>query len=200
MLVKSESIIEIAKALNEASKNFGTLSKDADNPFFKSKYADLGSLIKVVKNALDAVGITILQPLLTDETNTTYLQTMLLHVSGEFISSVIPIELNGKEQVVGSRLTYFRRYQLQAMLSIPAVDDDGESAMDRNGDKRPKEPEKNKADAINNMLSAFAKLNFTKADLEKKLEKSVNDMTDEDFERATKIYDYLMGKMKGAAT
>lgn len=129
---QSDSIKEISAALIEASEEFGGgVVKGSDNPFFKSKYADLGSIIALVKAPLEKQGIIILQPIRTDDNGNTFLETRLLHGSGEFISSFMPLDISGKEQVVGSRITYFRRYQLQSMLSIPAIDDDGEIAMQR---------------------------------------------------------------------
>ena len=127
----SESIKEISAALVEASEEIGGVVKGANNPFFKSKYADLASIIELVKGPLEKQGIIILQPIRTDEQGNAFLETRLLHGSGEFISSFMPLDVSGKEQVLGSRITYFRRYQLQAMLSIPAIDDDAEMAMQR---------------------------------------------------------------------
>jgi len=127
----SESIKEIAAALVEASAEIGGVVKGANNPFFKSKYADLASIIELVKAPLEKQGIVILQPIRTDENGNAFLETKLLHGSGEFISSFMPLDVSGKEQTLGSRITYFRRYQLQSMLSIPAIDDDGEMAMQR---------------------------------------------------------------------
>lgn len=127
----SESIGKISAALVAASKNIGGVVKGADNPFFKSKYADLASIIELVKGPLEAEGIIVLQPIRTDEQGNCFLETKLLHSSGEFISSFMPLDVTGKEQALGSRISYFRRYQLQAILSIPAVDDDAETAMQR---------------------------------------------------------------------
>lgn len=201
MLVKSESIAIIAKALNEASKLFTDAGKSTDNTYFGSKYADLGAIIKAVKPGLDGAGITILQPIVMNEAGKTYLQTMLLHTSGEYIASVIPLDLSGKEQVLGSRISYFRRYQLQALLSVPAVDDDGEAAMQRQPanqtqkDGNQSKNEENKAEKeINKMLGAFAKINYSREALEKKIGKKVYDFVEEDFERAANILNFLKDK------
>lgn len=202
MLIKSECIAALAKALNEASKEFGEAVKGADNPYFSSKYADLNSIIKAVKPGLDKSGIVVLQPLITGEGGKTYLQTMLLHTSGEYIASVIPLDLSGKEQAVGSRLSYFRRYQLQALLSVPAVDDDGEGAMNRPGNeqgKGAKNPPAKPADnrkKVERLLQDFAALQITRDVLETKLGKSVYDMNDDDFARASTYYDAVVAKVK----
>jgi hypothetical protein len=131
MLSQSESISKIAGALVEASKDIGGAIKGSDNPFFKSKYADLASIIALVKRPLESQGIIILQPIRVDAEGKSFLETKLLHSSGEFISSFMPLDVSGKEQALGSRISYFRRYQLQAVLSIPTIDDDAEMAMNR---------------------------------------------------------------------
>lgn len=127
----SESTSKISAALVEAYKGIGGVVKGAANPFFKSKYADLTSIIELVKGPLEAQGIIVLQPIRTSEEGATFLETRLLHSSGEYTSSFMPLDITGKEQALGSRISYFRRYQLQAMLSIPTLDDDGEGAMNR---------------------------------------------------------------------
>ena len=58
----SESMAKIAGALVKAQKDIDSAKKDAKNPFFKSKYANLESVIDACKDALNTQGITILQP------------------------------------------------------------------------------------------------------------------------------------------
>jgi hypothetical protein len=139
----SESTTKISAALVEAYKSIGGVVKGAANPFFKSKYADLTSIIELVKSPLEAQGIIVLQPIRHGEDGNTYLETRLLHSSGEFLSSFMPLDVTGKEQALGSRISYFRRYQLQSLLSIPALDDDGEVAMNRGSS--PSKPQYNRS-------------------------------------------------------
>ena len=51
------------KKLLEVKKQIGTLSKNIKNPFFKSKYLDLTSLLEAVEPVLIENGIILLQPL-----------------------------------------------------------------------------------------------------------------------------------------
>lgn len=128
----SESIVKIAAALSKAQKNIGAAAKGAANPFFKSKYADLGSVMEACKEALNNEGITILQPVTTDLNGKHAVETILLHESGEFISSTMTLELSKTNmQDLGSAISYARRYSLQSLVFIPAEDDDGEKAMVR---------------------------------------------------------------------
>ena len=125
----SDSIKEISKAILAAQMEMGTAAKGASNPFFKSKYADLNSIREACMPALHANGITALQPTVHIE-GKNYVQTILLHETGEFISSLTEI-VYAKEkdaQAQGSGITYARRYGLQSLMNVGAEDDDGNGA------------------------------------------------------------------------
>lgn len=132
-MITSGSIANISKALVSAQKDMGGAVKDAANPFFKSKYSDLASVVEVCKEPLNKNGVVILQPIVKDAAGALQLETLLLHESGEWIASHTPIVVakTNDPQAVGSAISYARRYGLQSLLSIPAVDDDGEAAMVR---------------------------------------------------------------------
>src|SRR4051812_30784697 len=87
---KSESLAKLATALVAAQSEITYAKKDADNPFFKSKYADLTEVIDAIKTPLNKHGITYLQ-LLDVLEGKPVVKTMLLHASGEFITSVTPV-------------------------------------------------------------------------------------------------------------
>ena len=124
----SESIKEIAGALLKAQKAIKAAIKDANNPHFKSKYADLSSVIDAVKAPLNDNSIIFTQGVGSNDNGVT-VETMLLHVSGEWISETltVPVQKNDA-QGVGSAITYGRRYGLQALCGVPAEDDDGNAA------------------------------------------------------------------------
>jgi hypothetical protein len=129
----STSITKIAPALLEAQKEMGNAVKDAKNPFFKSKYADLNSIREAVMPALHKHGISVIQPIVHKE-GKSFVQTTLLHHSGEFIASEGTELVAAKQndpQANGSAISYARRYDLQSLLSVGADDDDGEGAMNR---------------------------------------------------------------------
>jgi len=123
---KSESITELAKALVKFHSVMGKVSKDAANPFFKNKYASLSNIIEAVTKPLNDNGLSILQlPSIEG------LTTLLLHESGEWISSVsaTPVKDATDPQKLGSAITYARRYALGAILSLNIdEDDDGQKA------------------------------------------------------------------------
>lgn len=130
-VMHSQSIKELATALARAQAEIEGANRDSANPFFKSKYADLASVWSACRAALTKNGIAVSQPPEADGAKVT-VTTMLLHESGEWISS--PLTMTAKEdspQAVGSAITYARRYALAAMVGVAPEDDDGEGAMGR---------------------------------------------------------------------
>jgi len=127
----SESIKTIAPLLLEAQKRMGDVKKGSANPFYKSSYADLNSVREVSIPVLNELGISVLQPeVVIDGKN--YVETILLHTSGEFVSGQNEIiNTKGTAQDAGSGISYSRRYGLQSLLNIGAVDDDAEKTMNR---------------------------------------------------------------------
>lgn len=120
---------ELITALIKAKAEFLPIRKDKVNPFFKSKYADLDSILNATEKALGKHGLTIIQTL-----NDYSLITTLWHISGESIESRYPLEAaedgkRSKSQSLGAALTYARRYAICAILNITADDDeDGNEA------------------------------------------------------------------------
>jgi hypothetical protein len=130
----STTLTKIAPALLAAQKEMGNATKDKKNPFFKSTYATLNSVRETVTPALHKHGIVLLQlNVVNYEVNhpsKSYVQTTLLHESGEYITSdteIVCKEANNA-QSFGSAMSYARRFGLAAMLSIGAEDDDGAAA------------------------------------------------------------------------
>jgi hypothetical protein len=126
---QSESIVKLAAALTKAQAEMGGAVKDASNPFFKSKYADLASVIRAVKEPCAKHGLSYLQLPIRSE-NGVGVVTRLLHESGEWLEGeyTLPMVKNDP-QAAGSAITYARRYALSALFAIPQVDTDAEDAM-----------------------------------------------------------------------
>ena len=125
----SESIKQIAEALVSAQKEIRFAAKDSTNPHFKSKYANINSVIEAVKKPLNDNGIAILQSLSPSGDNKLHLTTRLLHSSGEWIedTAVCPIQKQDP-QGLGSAISYIRRYSISSLCALYADDDDGQSA------------------------------------------------------------------------
>jgi hypothetical protein len=117
------------KALSEALVKFQTqmkpVTKDSENPFFKSSYADLSSILQTIVPVLSACGIAVVQPMRIDGEKT-ILVTRLVHSSGEIMESEMILPHHADPQKYGSLITYYKRYQLQAMLGVSTSEDDND--------------------------------------------------------------------------
>lgn len=116
----------INQAFLEAQKKIKAVKKDGTNPFFHSRYATLQAVVDNVKDNLNDVGISILQPIMGDK-----VVTRLLFTDGTSIEdggTPIVCKVENDPQAQGSAITYARRYGLMSILSLPADDDDAESA------------------------------------------------------------------------
>lgn len=134
----SEEINELATALHQAQSQMGGAVKDSSNPFFKSSYADLTSVIKAIKQPFADNGLSYTQfPVSND--NGVGVATRLMHNSGQWLQMcyTLPI-VKADPQAAGSAITYARRYALQSIAGIPTADDDAEAAMLR-GEKSEQE-------------------------------------------------------------
>ena len=128
---KSESIKELAIALNKFQAECSGAKKNANNPHFKSKFANLEAVINCAKDALSDNGLSVSQFPVMDQ-GYAGVETLLMHVSGEWISNTLLLACKKQDpQAMGSAITYARRYSYQSVLGIPAEDDDGESSMQR---------------------------------------------------------------------
>lgn len=116
--------MSIYKKLNEVKKEIGTISKDSTNPFFKSKYFDINSLLKHVEPLLQENGLILLQPIIKSEVFSEIVDVE----SGESVTSSIALPELNDPQKLGSAITYYRRYTLQSLLALQAEDDDGNLA------------------------------------------------------------------------
>ena len=116
--------MSIYKKLFEAKKEIGKISKDSKNPFFKSKYFDINSLLEHVEPILQRHELLLLQPIEEGKVITTILDIE----SEKFFSSAIDMPDLKDPQKLGSAITYYRRYTLQSLLGLQAEDDDGNKA------------------------------------------------------------------------
>jgi hypothetical protein len=130
---QSENITDLATALCLAQAQMGGAIKDSNNPFFKSSYADLTSVIKVIKQPFADNGLSFVQfPITSEGGKGVGVSTMIMHSSGQWVQGEYLLPMDKiTAQGAGSAITYARRYALQAMAGIPTVDDDAEAAMFR---------------------------------------------------------------------
>jgi len=131
---RSENINELAAALSKAQGIMGTAPKDSKNPFFKSSYADLASILSVAKQPLADNGLSVTQHPGADG-NIVSVETTLFHSSGQWMASQLTmLAKDASPQAIGSCITYARRYSVASILGIASEeDDDGNSAQPTKG-------------------------------------------------------------------
>jgi hypothetical protein len=156
---KSESITKLMTALVKAQSDIKVAKKDSSNPFFKSKYADLSAIIDAIKEPLNKHGLVFMQ-IVDMIGDATVVKTILAHESGEYIGGnvpVIPVKEKDKEtgvlkevtpQAMGSAITYAKRYGLQAIVGVPADEDDDGNAASGKGSAPKAEVKKAKPDFV----------------------------------------------------
>lgn len=115
-------------ALAAAQQQMGKAFKSANNPHFRSKYADLASVMDACMSALNDNGIAVIQPLGETEFGR-HVETVFLHGSGERLECKVPLIVQKEDmQGLGSAITYARRYGLMSLAGIAPEDDDGNAA------------------------------------------------------------------------
>lgn len=125
----SESIESISTALATAQGEFPSVEKTKDNPYFKSKYADLSDILNACRPILAKHGLALIQAVSHDN-GRIIVTTRLVHKSGQWFESSLSLRPDkDTPQAIGSVTTYGRRYSAEAMLGIAAThDDDGNVA------------------------------------------------------------------------
>jgi hypothetical protein len=123
----SEQINEIATALSKAQGIIQNPAKDKDNPFFKTKYADLAEVLSVIRSAFPENGLALIQTPFTADNGNIGVTTLVTHSSGQWMSDSIDIPAQGKNmaQESGSVITYLRRYSAAAFAGVAQEDNDG---------------------------------------------------------------------------
>ncbi|MDB4893168.1 MAG: superfamily protein [Gemmatimonadetes bacterium] len=128
---QSESIASLCAALVKVHQTLEPIIKDANNPHFKKAYASLDAIMEYVRAPLAGEGLAIVQgggaPISNVEGIVVgvAVETMLVHTSGEYMSSAITLPLDRPSpQAVGSAITYGRRYGVSALLALTTEEDD----------------------------------------------------------------------------
>lgn len=116
----------IAAALVKFQSQLKPVEKGSENPFFKSNYASLSDILQSVMPLLSSSGLSITQPMRVTD-NGTILISRLLHESGEVIDSEMFLPHNPDPQRYGSLISYYKRYQLTALLGIATIDEDDDA-------------------------------------------------------------------------
>tara|TARA_R110000824_G_scaffold19663_2_gene75655 strand:- start:1086 stop:1658 length:573 start_codon:yes stop_codon:yes gene_type:complete len=127
-------MIEVYKSIYKFHSLLGIISKEAENPFFRSKYASLPHILKAIQKPLQDSGLIIIHKLTDDK-----METNIIHAeTGEMIVSSFVLAMKGTDsQAWGSAITYAKRYSIGAMLNLTIdEDDDGNGSSDPRKDKQ----------------------------------------------------------------
>jgi hypothetical protein len=129
---RSEDLKDLFGALAKAQAEMRIAGLTNENPYFKSRYADLAEMVRASRPALTKNGLSIIQQILPNSDGQNILNTILCHSSGQYIESrmrIIPAK--NDIQSMGSYITYLKRYSYGSLVGIvtSSEDDDGEVAM-----------------------------------------------------------------------
>lgn len=131
VMMKSDSINELATALSKAQHEMKGASKDTLNPFFKQKYADLAAVWDSIRMPFGKYGLSVTQ-ITSEEDKGLFLETVLMHSSGQWLSGKIRVNPTKQDpQGMGSALSYSRRYALSAIAGVYQEDDDANLASQK---------------------------------------------------------------------
>lgn len=198
-MLKSDSIELLAVSLAKFHAACPKIVKDTKNDYFKSRYADLGTILGIVNPILAENDLSVVQ-LVSGEDQLT---TLLVHKSGQYIGAVSvmrPVEAvlrHDKEknpilgitpQALGSAITYQRRYAVAAILSLCIDDDDDGNAASATGRKPEDRP----------VEKAVSKPAETKPTEQKPVEKLTDDRINEIMTRILAGSEGEMAKMESA--
>lgn len=135
---KSDAVDALFTAISKAQGEFTSVKFDATNPFFNnSKYATLSATQEMYRPVLAKHGLGLIQSI-TVEGEDYFLETLVIHASGQFISDRLKLMIDRKNmQGLGSAITYAKRYAAQSILGICGDDDDdGNAASPKDAKKQ----------------------------------------------------------------
>jgi len=129
---KSEDLKELFTSLAKAQSEMEFAGLNNENPYFKSKYADLKDIVKASRPYLSKNGLCVIQQILPNSDGQNILHTILAHSSGQWIESrmrILPAKTD--VQSLASYITYLRRYSYAALVGVVVggEDDDAEVAV-----------------------------------------------------------------------
>ena len=171
--------MSIYKCLSKFHEEVGKVSKDSKNPHYKSKYADIDTVLDAIREPLKKAGLCFTQ--LPQQGG---LKTVISTIDGDSsIEGFCEYNLSKNDmQGLGSAITYARRYSLVSMLGLEAEDDDGNKAVQ----PKPQPKAENPALVLFNKLKSHYKcsdddvkamlsfLNITSKDTDK-IQNALND-------------------------
>ncbi len=126
----TSKIRNIQSIMQQAHGMMDTVKKNSKNPFFKSNYADINTVLETINPVCDSLGLVVFQaPQIMDGNDVLYTRISLADNPSEFVEGQMRLLLPSADmQKLGSAVTYARRYSLVTMFNLEQEDDDGQSA------------------------------------------------------------------------
>ncbi len=129
---KSENLGALSLALSKLQGEVCDVYKGKTG--FNYKYAELSSVLDVTRPLCAKYELAVTQLCGTDIAGGVTIETVLLHSSGEWLSSVLTLPVSvgkgmSQAQAIGSCISYGRRYALAALLGIAQTDNDASLAQ-----------------------------------------------------------------------
>lgn len=130
-MTKEKEIKTMQEAIAYVQQRAPIILKETDNPYFKSKYADLPTIWQAIKSLISEAGLVVYHTTDFDENGNEFVVTTLAGHADKLTSRTLVMLSNRKAQEYGSFLTYIRRYHLSSMLGLQVDnDDDGNAASE----------------------------------------------------------------------
>lgn len=122
---------DFKERFQKVTEEIGVLAKSAENPHFKSKYADISAMIEQIRPIVTKHKMTLSQPSRINQFGRTEQGTVIedWESDGMKESWVVMPEIENPQKMFAAS-TYFRRMTLQNLFAIQAEDDDGNAAAD----------------------------------------------------------------------
>jgi hypothetical protein len=121
---EAKTTLNIYQKLHLAKQSMGKVIKNATNPHFKRSYADINAILEAVEPILMDCGLLVLQPVRVGKVYTEIIDIE----TGDSMESSLELPAIIDPQKLLSCITYYRRGTLVSLLSLQAIDDDGEAA------------------------------------------------------------------------
>jgi hypothetical protein len=141
----SPEVGKLFGAMAQAQAEIGGAHKSQSNEYFGSQYADLASVWDACRQALSKAGLCVIQTPASDDESVS-VTTTLGHGTGQWmrcrVRGYYPFDDDGKikrgPQIIGTIISYLRRYSLAAMCGVAQIDDDGQLAEGQSGKGKPR--------------------------------------------------------------
>lgn len=118
---------DFLKKIQSLKNEVGKIIKNSENPYYKSKYTDINSLLEQIEPILEKKDLILLQPI---RDNIVFSEITDLK-TGHSISSSLTLPEITDPQKIGSAITYYRRYTLTSLLALQSEDDDANIASNK---------------------------------------------------------------------